>query len=143
MNSGQVATGFIRGTGAAVNVTLGWIPEFVQLLNLTDGNEVDMHAVAPVLLFTSGGTSAHLIWIHFRTVAAPSVAQVRIWSQMLAPVLMFTLACIWVKRPTASYLCVVRAQYLRPSFVRALRASPIHLANAVMLAGKPGTRPSS
>ncbi len=57
MDSPQVATGFIRGTGSAVNVTLGWIPEFVMLLNLTDGNEVDLNALAPVLLFTSGGTT--------------------------------------------------------------------------------------
>lgn len=58
MNTGQVATGFIRGTGAAVNVLLGWIPEFVQIINLTDGDKIHINALAPVIAFTSGGTAA-------------------------------------------------------------------------------------
>jgi hypothetical protein len=57
MDSSQVATGFIRGTGAAVNVSLGWIPEFVQVINVTDGDITHANPLAPVLLFTSGGTS--------------------------------------------------------------------------------------
>lgn len=55
MDSSQVATGFIRGTGAAINVELGWIPDFVQIINLTDGDKIYMNALPTVLLFTSGG----------------------------------------------------------------------------------------
>ncbi len=57
MNTGQVATGFIRGTGAAVNVELGWVPDFVIYLNLTDGSVFHMSALATVVAFTSGGTT--------------------------------------------------------------------------------------
>jgi len=57
MNTGQVATGFLKGTGAAVNVELGWIPEYVQIINLTDGDKVHINHVAKVIAFTSGGTS--------------------------------------------------------------------------------------
>jgi hypothetical protein len=57
MDSSKVATGFIRGTGAAVNVELGWVPEFVMAINLTDGDILHMNAVAKVVAFTSGGTA--------------------------------------------------------------------------------------
>lgn len=55
-NTGMVATGFLRGTGAALNVELGWIPDFVQIVNLTDGDIVYMNALRKVIEFTSGGT---------------------------------------------------------------------------------------
>ncbi len=53
---GQVATGFLRGTGAAINVELGWIPDFVMLINLTDGDEIYANNLKKVLAFTSGST---------------------------------------------------------------------------------------
>jgi len=56
MNTGQVACGFLRGTGAAINVELGWIPDFVTVINLTDGDKVHMNALKKVIAFTSGGT---------------------------------------------------------------------------------------
>lgn len=55
MDSSQVATGFIRGTGSAINVELGWVPDFVTLINLTDGNKIHMSALATVVAFTGGG----------------------------------------------------------------------------------------
>ena len=55
-NTGQVATGFIRGTGAAINVELGWIPDYVKIVNLTDGDKIHENALKKVVLFTSGGT---------------------------------------------------------------------------------------
>lgn len=55
-NTGQVATGFLRGTGAALNVELGWIPDFVLTINLTDGNKIFANALRKVVAFTSGGT---------------------------------------------------------------------------------------
>ena len=57
MDSSQVATGFIRGTGAAINVELGWIPDFVQIINLTDGDKIHMNALPTVVAFTSGGVN--------------------------------------------------------------------------------------
>lgn len=56
MDSGQVATGFLRGTGAAINVELGWIPDFVKIINLTDGDITYENALKKVIAFTSGGT---------------------------------------------------------------------------------------
>lgn len=56
MNTGQVATGFLRGTGAAINVQLGWIPDFVQVINLTDGDKIHANFLKKVIAFTSGGT---------------------------------------------------------------------------------------
>jgi hypothetical protein len=55
-NTGQVACGFHRGTGAAVNVELGWVPDFVMVINLTDGDKIHMNALSKVIAFTSGGT---------------------------------------------------------------------------------------
>jgi len=57
MNTGQVATGFFKGTGAAVNVLLGWIPEYVQIINLTDGDDIWINHIPRVMAFTGGGTS--------------------------------------------------------------------------------------
>lgn len=56
MNTGQVASGFLRGTGAAINVELGWIPDFVQVINLTDGDKIHANFLKKVIAFTSGGT---------------------------------------------------------------------------------------
>lgn len=55
-NTGQVATGFLRGTGAAINVALGWIPDYVQIINLTDGDKIHANFLKKVIAFTSGGT---------------------------------------------------------------------------------------
>ena len=56
MNTGQVATGFLRGTGAAINVELGWIPDWVRIINLTDGDDIWENFLAKVIAFTGGGT---------------------------------------------------------------------------------------
>jgi len=55
-NTGQYAGMFIRGTGAAVNVELGWVPDFVEVINVTDGDKIYMNAIPQVIAFTSGGT---------------------------------------------------------------------------------------
>ena len=57
MNTGQVATGFIRGTGAAVNVELGWVPDFVMTFNLSNGDDIYANFLKQVIAFTSGGTT--------------------------------------------------------------------------------------
>lgn len=55
-NQPNVAVGFLRGTGAAINVELGWIPDFVKIINLTDGDVTWENFLAKVIAFTSGGT---------------------------------------------------------------------------------------
>lgn len=48
----------IRGTGAAVNVELGFVPDFCMLWNLTDGDIVTAgHPSRDIFAFTSGGTN--------------------------------------------------------------------------------------
>lgn len=36
----EVADGFYTGTGAAINIELGWVPDYVKIINLTDGTEM-------------------------------------------------------------------------------------------------------
>lgn len=52
----QVISGFLHGTGAAINVELGFIPDFVTLINITDGTKIAMIPLNKVIAFTSGGT---------------------------------------------------------------------------------------
>lgn len=37
--SDQVRVGTYEGTGAAINVELGWIPDYVRIVNVEDGDE--------------------------------------------------------------------------------------------------------
>jgi hypothetical protein len=53
----EIATGFLRGTGSAINVSLGWIPDYVKIVNLTDGDKVHENFLLKVIAFTSGGTT--------------------------------------------------------------------------------------
>lgn len=50
----QVKTGFLRGTGAAINVELGFVPDFVMVINMTDGDLITCGALGKVMAFTSG-----------------------------------------------------------------------------------------
>lgn len=36
----QVKIGTVTGTGAAINVELGWIPDYVRIVNATDGDTI-------------------------------------------------------------------------------------------------------
>lgn len=49
--------GFIHGTGAAINVEIGWIPDFVMMGNVTDGDLICFGYLSKVIAFTSGGTT--------------------------------------------------------------------------------------
>ena len=51
-----IRTGFVLGTGAAINVELGFIPDYVRVANVTDGDKENIWARARVMAFTSGGT---------------------------------------------------------------------------------------
>lgn len=39
MNS--IKTGTVTGTGAAINVELGFVPDYVKVVNITDGDQID------------------------------------------------------------------------------------------------------
>jgi hypothetical protein len=39
--SNQFAYGTVTGTGAAINVELGWLPDRVEVFNYTDGDTID------------------------------------------------------------------------------------------------------
>jgi len=56
----QIEVGYTVGNGAALNIELGWIPDWVEVWNLTDADEVhsaflggDRYAIP----FSSGGTT--------------------------------------------------------------------------------------
>lgn len=49
--------GFIHGTGADLNISIGWIPDYVKIVNLTDGDKVYENFLGLVVAFTSGGTT--------------------------------------------------------------------------------------
>lgn len=53
----RFADGFFMGTGAAVNIELGWIPSTLELYNLTDGDRIDFAPIGTVMPFTSGGVT--------------------------------------------------------------------------------------
>lgn len=48
--------GFLRGTGADLNVPIGWIPDYVKVVNMTDGDKIFENELFWVVAFTSGGT---------------------------------------------------------------------------------------
>lgn len=56
----QIATGYQVGNGAAINVELGWIPDTVEIWNLTDGDRADKAFLGggkKIMPFSGGGTS--------------------------------------------------------------------------------------
>jgi hypothetical protein len=51
-------TGFFYGTGAAINIELGWVPDTVIIENQTDGDVLIVaHPAIKTMAFTSGGTN--------------------------------------------------------------------------------------
>lgn len=53
---GQPVVGCTVGNGAAINIELGFIPEFVQLYNVTDGDLITSAFLTWVVPFSGGGT---------------------------------------------------------------------------------------
>jgi hypothetical protein len=52
------ATGLIVGNGAAINISLGWYPDWVKVTNLTDGSVYTENTLSRLAFaFTSGGTT--------------------------------------------------------------------------------------
>lgn len=54
---GMIAGGIVAGNGAAINVDIGFIPDFVELFNMTDGDRITSAFLQWVIPFTSGGTT--------------------------------------------------------------------------------------
>lgn len=59
----QVSIGTVTGTGAAVNISLGWIPDAVVIANVTDGDTIDywwngMTAATSITVTTAAATRA-------------------------------------------------------------------------------------
>lgn len=53
---GQPAFGCTVGNGAAINIELGFVPEYVMLFNATDGDLITCAFLSWVVPFSSGGT---------------------------------------------------------------------------------------
>jgi hypothetical protein len=54
---GQIATGWLVGDGAAQTVRLGWIPDYVKVVNVTDGDKITEGWLGYDVPFSSGGTT--------------------------------------------------------------------------------------
>lgn len=53
-----IKSGCLVGNGAAINVELGWIPDKVELYNMTDGDLITIGFLGPwVVPFSSGGVT--------------------------------------------------------------------------------------
>ena len=48
-----VKVGYIHGTGAALNVEIGFVPDYVKVIDLTDGTDIWEGFLAKVIVFTS------------------------------------------------------------------------------------------
>lgn len=62
---GQIKTGTFTGTGAALAVSLGFVPDFIMLANKTDGNLVaiwtsDMAAGTGIDILVTTGTGSNV-----------------------------------------------------------------------------------
>lgn len=56
---GVIKTGYLVGNGAAQNIELGFIPDYVAIFNMTDGDKIHEAFIGPhqVVPFSSGGTT--------------------------------------------------------------------------------------
>lgn len=54
---GLIDAGVEVGNGAAINVSLGWIPDHVRLFNATDGDLITEAFLTWIVPFSSGGTT--------------------------------------------------------------------------------------
>lgn len=54
----KIKTGYTVGNGAAINIELGWIPNWVKVVNLTDGDLITEGFLGrKIIPFSSGGTT--------------------------------------------------------------------------------------
>lgn len=57
--SSQIKVGYLVGNGAAQNISLGFTPDYVVVINVTDGDKIHEGFIGPheVVPFSSGGTT--------------------------------------------------------------------------------------
>jgi len=73
----MMKTGLVRGTGSAINVSCGFIPELVIVFNLTDGDKIHFgHPKTRQLPFTSGGTTEILMGHEIKGATSGATARV-------------------------------------------------------------------
>lgn len=41
MSTSPISIGRVTGTGAAININLGWVPDYVRIVNITDADVFD------------------------------------------------------------------------------------------------------
>ena len=41
MSTASQFVGKVTGTGAAININLGWVPDYVRIVNITDADVID------------------------------------------------------------------------------------------------------
>lgn len=82
MKGSNIKTGYLLGTGAAVNVSLGWSPARVTLYNLTDPDIITDAFLTQVIAFTSGGTN--VIAVGDTIIGATSGAKANVRQVMIA-----------------------------------------------------------
>ena len=78
---GTFASGMTVGNGAALNVEIGWVPEVVELYNVTDGDLITRAFLRWAVPFSSGGTNE--IQVGDTIVGATSGARARVKQVML------------------------------------------------------------
>lgn len=69
--------GLLLGTGAAINVSLGFIPTRVTLANLTDGDLVTDAFLTQAIAFTSGGVATIAVGDKITGATSGATASVR------------------------------------------------------------------
>lgn len=74
---GMIKSGSFVGTGATVNVELGWVPNSVELYNASDGTPLQIAYLIPwAVPFSSGGTTAIVAGSTIRGLTSGAVATV-------------------------------------------------------------------
>lgn len=72
-----VRTGYFVGLGAAINVSLGWIPRRVELFNVTDGTVAAIGFPNKMIAFTSGGVAVPAAGMTILGVTSKAKAKLR------------------------------------------------------------------
>jgi hypothetical protein len=106
MTKSIIRHGVAIGTGAALNVELGWVPNSVALYNLTDNDIITEAFLDWILPFTSGGVVEIVAGMDIKGATSNATARVK---QVVAS------ATTW-SAGTATGLLVLDADYLVGTF---------------------------
>lgn len=98
--------GVVIGTGAALNVELGWVPNSVELFNVTDNDIITQAFLDWIIPFTSGGTTEIVAGMDIKGATSNATARVK---QVVAS------ATTW-SAGSAAGLLVLDADYLVGTF---------------------------